>query len=186
MNWLGDLVTSGAGLLKWWVIVAPWEQGVRVRRGKKLKLLHAGVHWKFPFVDRVFRQSTRLRVCELPLQTLTTHDGKSLTLKGLLGYEIFDVLQVYQTIHDIEDTLSNITLGLVSDAVTSTEMADCWPAGVESDVWKDLNFSKFGIEAVSFDLQDFAFMKSYRFVIGDSWYQSGDPPGSGEKDDGEE
>lgn len=45
-----------------WVVVAPWEQAVRVRLGKHLSVLNAGVHLKLPFADLVYLQSVRLRI----------------------------------------------------------------------------------------------------------------------------
>ena len=42
MNQILDLIREFFRLFQWWVIIAPWEQAVRVRAGKHLTLLQPG------------------------------------------------------------------------------------------------------------------------------------------------
>ena len=59
-------------IFRWWVIVAPWEQGLRVRAGKHVLLLKPGLHVRIPYIDQVFIQSSRLRIVHLAMQTVLT------------------------------------------------------------------------------------------------------------------
>jgi regulator of protease activity HflC (stomatin/prohibitin superfamily) len=48
--------------VKIWIIIQPWQQGLRVRNGKDVKLLNGGIYFKLPYFDSVYVQETRLRV----------------------------------------------------------------------------------------------------------------------------
>jgi len=95
MNLFSRLIEKFRSLFIWWVIITPWEQVLRVRLGKHLKLLEEGIHLKIPGIDYIFRQSTRMRVGLLPTQTLTTEDNKTLTIRGMIVYSIADLELLY-------------------------------------------------------------------------------------------
>ena len=48
--------------LQMWVTIAPWEQGLRVRLGRRVKLLGAGVHLRLPVLDVLYIQTVRTRI----------------------------------------------------------------------------------------------------------------------------
>ena len=80
MSWLSSIFGFFRSF-QCWVTVAPWEAGLRVRYGTKAFLLNPGLHWRIPFLDRIFIQPVRLRTIEPPTITLTTKDGKMLSIK---------------------------------------------------------------------------------------------------------
>lgn len=150
----------------WWVTIAPWESALRVRLGKSIVVLGAGVHWVIPYVDRVFKKSVRERVCNIPLQTLTTSDGKTLTIKGTLGYEIRNIKKLYAKLDHAEDTLVNKTAQKVAAYVATHTAAECLPAVVQEAVNRDLDYMQYGIGGGSFGVTDYAFVKTYRLLTG--------------------
>ena len=80
-------------LFSWWFIVTPWEQAVFVRLGKNVKVLHGGFYFKIPFIDQVYIQSIRLRAIDMPIQTISTKDGKTITIKSVMNYAINDIIR---------------------------------------------------------------------------------------------
>jgi hypothetical protein len=74
--------------LQVWVTIAPWEQGLRVRLGQRVKLLRAGIHLKLPIIDVLYIQTVRARISALGRQIAATRDGKAVTLSGAVGYAI--------------------------------------------------------------------------------------------------
>ena len=91
MESLHQLLQQIGRMFVWLVIVAPWEQAIRVRLGRRVRLLPAGAYLVIPFIDRVYRQTIRRRLSIIPPQTLTTRDGKSVTLGSAVGYSIVDL-----------------------------------------------------------------------------------------------
>ena len=98
INWLTRLFSSW----KPWVIVAPWEMGVRVRLGKIAQGLPPGPHFRIPLLDRVVLVNTRMRIGQCPPVCLSTPDGRSRVVKASVGYTIIDPLKAMVTYTDPE------------------------------------------------------------------------------------
>lgn len=142
-------------LLSWCFTVEPWEQAIRVRCGKNVRLFPPGMYWKFPFFDVVYKQNVRRRVCGIPIQTLTARDGKALTITGSLGYKVADVLKLHLTLHDAEGSVQQEVLGIVADYVASQDTAQCTPALIIAYVRARLDFERYGLSDVEFFLSGY-------------------------------
>ncbi len=147
-----------------WAMVSPWEQAIRVRFGKYIKSFGAGIHFKIPFFDRYYIQSVRTRISDLGRQTLSTADGKGVTVSGVVEYEILDLEALYQNLQNAEDTIINYAKSELISRIAVT------PA---QDVSKKLEYqieapllSDSGINVRSVRLTDCAVVRTYR-IIGD-------------------
>lgn len=166
-GFLSQLLTGLKNLLTWWVTVAPWEQSVRVRLGKHVRLLRPGVHIRFPILDRIYVQSIRLRSADIPIQTITTKDGHTLTTGGNLLYEIVDVLRLYETLHHAQEALTDMVAAAIAEAVHGFIREECTPTTVQERVSGKLDLARFGINQTSVHITDFAFVKTYRIIKDD-------------------
>lgn len=174
MNQIVELITRLTRILVWWAVVNPWERALRVRLGKHVVKLGPGVHLKIPFVDAVFKQSVRRRLANLPLQTLTTRDGKTLSLSGVVGYAVADLDQLYATLQHAEDTIINLALAAIADFVHTHDTADCQPADVATEAVATMSLEKYGLGEVSIHLTDFVYAKAYRLLSDTQWGKHGD------------
>jgi hypothetical protein len=132
-------------LLQWWFIVAPWEQAVRARFGKHVKLFGPGAHFRIPFFDAVFIQNTRRRLMSIGSQTLTTKDRKLVTIHSTLGFVVSDVLRLQQTLHDPDGTIMQHVTALLSQDIATHRLEQCSPADVVNRVAAKLNLEEFGL-----------------------------------------
>lgn len=175
VNALSSLFQGLRSALQWWVVLAPWESAVRVRRGKDVKVLGAGIHLRIPLLDRFFVQSTRIRISDLPIQTISTKDGAALTIKGQLAYRIIDVGRLYDTLHSAEGTLANIAQAEIADHVTSRDRAECDPASLAADVTEALKgrLLECGLNDVRVTVTDFVEVRTYRLITQDIWSNAG-------------
>ena len=175
MSIVRELLEGFRNLFRWWFVIAPWEQAVRVRLGKNLKLLGAGVHLRIPFIDRVYIQSIRRRMVYMPAQTLSTLDRKPLTIAGSLGYQIVDLLTMYQTVHQPKDTIIQETMSHVAEYVATHSLADCAPHEIESHVDRVTSLKEYGIKPTGFRITDFVVVRTYRLLMGEinRWEQEG-------------
>lgn len=175
MYWLKDILYELKKLFMWWVTIAPWESALRVRWGKHVTTLEPGVHLRIPYADRVYRQSVRLRVCNLPPQTLTTLDGHTVTLQGMLGYEIFDIETLYETLHHAEDTITNIACSSLAQYIGTHTREDCTPGNIETAANELIDLEQYGVGGTHITITTFAFVKTYRLITGSGeLYTSGD------------
>lgn len=169
MTWLNTLLTNFTGLFKWWVVIAPWEQAVRVRAGKHQRLLGAGVHLKVPYVDKVYIQSTRLRYCSIPTQTLTTKDGHAVTTSGIAGFEIADIEKVYNTLHHPDAAVYGEAMDVIAKAVVTNSREACTPAWLAKHVRHQMGsrVEAYGLELRTLAITDFAVVKTFRLLQGE-------------------
>lgn len=161
--------------LKIWVIVQPWESGLIVRNGNKIRKVEKGIYFKIPYFDSVYVQETRLRVVSLPVQTLTSKDQKTITMNGAIGYIISDIEKLYKTLYHPETTISNITMSEVSDFIFTKAIDDITPGSIEEKVLEKLNADDFGITFEYFRITNFAIVRTFRLIQDQSWNHEGLP-----------
>lgn len=174
MNQLVELITKLARVLVWWTTVNPWERSLRVRLGRHVRELPPGVHWKVPFVDTIYRQSTRERVSALQLQTLTTRDGRTLALSGSLGYHIADVRRLYDSLHHPEDSIRQLAMGAIAAYVQQQEAACCDPEQIAACAVARMHLERYGLGGIRIELTDFAFVRAHRLLMDQKWGSHGD------------
>jgi hypothetical protein len=128
-------------------------------------LLHAGIHLKLPLLDLVYLQSIRMRVTELPRQTVMSADQHTISLTGALGYEIRDIGTLYKTLSHPEDTIINLAQAAIARYVSAHPLAECLPPRIEAEL-QGLNLSMYGLATTEMFVKDFAVARTYR-IIGD-------------------
>jgi hypothetical protein len=123
----------------------------------------------------VHRQSIRLRSSTLPAQTITTRDGKSLTLALTVLYRIADLRRLYNSCHHAEGTISAVVLGAAGEFVSSQTAVGCSPGAIAKEVARLAGLERFGLADVEVTLNTFAFVRTLRLITGEgtSW-QTGD------------
>lgn len=90
MNQLIEYLTRLFSSWKFWIVIPPWDRGVRVRLGRNAKLLEPGLHFRVPALDDITLVNTRLRMCTTPTQTLPAHGSRTRCLSITVGYRIMD------------------------------------------------------------------------------------------------
>ena len=167
MEWLQTIFDRFTEAFRWLWILQPWEQALRVRCGKKIVKFQGGIHFKIPYIDYIFAQNCRLRLSEVPSQTVTTLDHRSITLSGALCYRVEDVEPLYNKLHMAEETISRKTQGIISRYIAWHEFEDCSPEKVMQHVDNTIKFEQYGLADVEFVLKDFAVVRTYRFITGE-------------------
>lgn len=171
MEWLQKLLGNFGQLFKWYFILMPWEQALRIRLGKYSTKFEGGLHFKIPYLDRIYSQNTRHRISNIPPQTITTLDNKTITLSGALAYRVIDITPLYTKLHMAEDTIQQTVQGILSEYIASNNFGDCSPAEIVIQVENEMNLKRWGLNSGQFILTDFVVVKTYRFISGgiDKW-----------------
>jgi hypothetical protein len=87
LEWLGRFF----GSWKFWIVVPPWDVGVRVRLGRVAASLGPGPHWRVPLLDDVTLVNTRLRIASTP--PVMMQNGTSVmvhVVSATIGFRIAD------------------------------------------------------------------------------------------------
>ena len=153
-------------LFHWWIVVLPWEQAIRIRFGKRIKVLRAGIHLKVPVIDVIFRQSVRRRTTLIRQQTMTTLDDKVITIGGGVNYSIVDILTLYNSLDQASDVIETEFMGAVAKYIRNRRLKDCRPGEMENVIRNHVDFSMYGLSKMDLFITDFAVVKTYRFIQG--------------------
>jgi regulator of protease activity HflC (stomatin/prohibitin superfamily) len=146
-----DFLLEGLNLLRFWIVLNPYEAGVQIRLGKFKKVLEPGFHWLLPFgIDQTLHEHTVPRTHTLGDQSVTTLDGKGIGFQAVITYQVNDIkkalMDVEDSDHAIQDScagnIAHVLAGYtwadingkfdeVMDAVTKTCRARGWKFGLE-------------------------------------------------------
>jgi hypothetical protein len=155
--------------VKVFVIIQPWQTGLRVRNGRKIKKLNKGIYFRIPYFDSVFIQETRLRVGEVPIQTLTSKDLQTLTISSSFGYSVEDIETLYNTLYHPEETLQNIAMSEVANFVFTNNIKDITPDNIEKSVLDKFKEMGYGLNFEYFKIANFAVVKTFRLIQDQSY-----------------
>ncbi len=158
-NWLMQFVRE----FKFLFIVLPWERAVRTRLGNRVILWEPGCHIRLPFVDDVQLQNTRLRLSGAGPNTISTSDGKVLTLAMAIGFSITDPLAAVLRMHHPEISVASLASSVAAEIVARTAMADLLPSAIEAHVMAELSKEP-GYTFEFVRVTDFAFARAFRLL----------------------
>lgn len=173
MEIINQLITFISKLLDWWVVVMPWEQAIFVRGGKKVKVLRAGWYFKIPFVDYVYPQTIRLRMMDVPMQTLSTLDGTTVSIKMAIGYSIGDIFKLYNSLSHPETTLQTSAMGAAAEYITQRAIIAMKPKELEEYVESHLRSKDWGLKDLSVKMTSQVSVKTYRLLQDQGWISEG-------------
>jgi hypothetical protein len=164
LNGFNEIITQIVSLFQWWIVIAPWESAIRVRRGKKISVLAPGIHFRIPALDRFFVQNTRKRYMNTPTQTATSKDGKAVTVSGGTAYSIVNIAKLYDSLSDPEDVIQIETLSLVAQYIADNDFSEVRPENIQRFVDSRLNLEQYGLGGVTFLITDFVCVKTFRLI----------------------
>jgi regulator of protease activity HflC (stomatin/prohibitin superfamily) len=125
---LFDFIHDFLGLFQFWVIIDEYERGVcktlGVRR-RKNPVLDPGFHFVWPLgIDEVLVDNVVPCVDEFDEQSLTTKDGKSITLNAVVMWSINDIQKILFDVEDADSALEEGTCGIIGELVESHTWAE--------------------------------------------------------------
>jgi regulator of protease activity HflC (stomatin/prohibitin superfamily) len=115
-----DLLLQWIGFFIPFVVIDAFERGVVLRFGVKQRELDPGLHWIIPFqVDRVIADNVVPRTINLGAQTLTTQDGKVVTVAGVVTARISDISKATLEVENVDTAVEDSCYGAIGFAVAS-------------------------------------------------------------------
>lgn len=160
IQWLIDILRG----IQFWVIILPWERGVRVRWAKHKTVLDPGVYWKIPWVDRVWPINSRLRFTSFPAQTITTRDGKTMTVGGVIGFRITDPVAAMMTFQQPEYSCAALVQASVANYISGRDAVELDKQELESEAVQQLKEATDGITFEFVTVSDWANVRAIRLM----------------------
>lgn len=160
-EWLGKLIP--------WKIVDYDQIGVVLRLGKYSHTVEPGLRWKIPLIDEMRLVTSTLDTNLLAKQTLTTKDGVTVALRGIISYSVVDAKKYILDCNEADSVLNDSGVAALAEMVpkfTADEVlsSQAFLFALRKRVRR--RSAKFGIYVRSFGLADRVKLRAYR-LIGD-------------------
>lgn len=160
--------------LRLWIVVSPWEKAIVVRCGRYVRCLVPGIHLCIPLLDKANIQNSRLRVINVPTQTLSTRDHKTIIVGGTVAFRVADLLILLSQLQQPEDGLVELTQERVARCVTTTSSGDLSCEGINRQVNSELDGAKYGLSDLRFYVTDYAYTRTIRLIMDQRYGSWGD------------
>lgn len=164
MEVINQIINFLSKIFQWWIIIMPWEQGIFVRAGKNSKVITKGIYFKIPFLDSVYIQTVRKRVIDVPLQTMSSKDNDTITVRSVLSYQISNIDKLYNTLSHPEMTLQGIVMSKIGEYINENNSKDILIKELEEVISKEINKEDYGLSGLEVNITNFAKVKTFRFI----------------------
>lgn len=124
LAWIGQIAEWVGKFFPRWVILDSTEGGVKFighpwRPGVKVVACGPGIVWFWPACTFFQSYPTARQTDNLPTQTFTTLDGKTIAVGGMLVYAVDDVVKLLTQTHSAAKAIQDIALTAVHDVCCS-------------------------------------------------------------------
>lgn len=120
LAWIGQLAEWVGRFIPRLVILIPSLGAVKytgTRKGMRVRACEPGLHVYWPLVTVWDVYPTVRQTDDLRTQTITTADGKTIAVGGLITYEVYDLLKLLPTTFEPAKAISEITLTSIHDVL---------------------------------------------------------------------
>lgn len=147
-----------------YIIIMEYQEGVILRFGIFKKVITKGLHFKIPFADYVMVENTVITTTQLPPQSLTTKDEKTIVVKGMVKYQIEDVKMYCLSVWDAKEVIIDTSCGIIRETINERDWNELKDGKIDGLISRRVTsaLSKYGIKVEWVTLTDMAIMKSFR------------------------
>jgi regulator of protease activity HflC (stomatin/prohibitin superfamily) len=107
-----------------WIVLHEDHAGFVRRLGKTHRDLKHGWNLLIPFIDEPFVESTRLGVFQLDPQSLTTRDGKTVSIRLSVQLWVDNVQRYYLHADAPKENIQDLVSGLLGAVVHKLDLSD--------------------------------------------------------------
>jgi regulator of protease activity HflC (stomatin/prohibitin superfamily) len=162
------------GAYKWaspFAWVQPWEGGVLITsflRWQRVTPIGPGLHVKMPFLQVCEVLDVAMTTHNLPPQSLTTLDGRSIAVGGVVKFSIKDVLPLFTSVVSRDDVLRDVSMGAIHRAVSVRPWASIIQdvAVIEKEIRQHIadDVNRLGFKIERFTFTDLAIVRAIRLM----------------------
>jgi membrane protease subunit HflK len=141
--------------------------GLIRRFGKYRRSLKPGWNWKWPVFETAMTEIAALGSMTLREQTLTTRDGKQITLRGVLTWKVSDPKKYILGCDNAQSVVNDVGCCVIAELVPSCDSAEVLSGEGFSDRLERrmrARARRWGITVDSFGLVDRVQTQAYRLI----------------------
>lgn len=160
-----DFLISILDLFRFWDVIDDFSEGVVLRCGVFHRELKPGLHFIIPFcIEKVICDNVVPRTVKLGTQSLTTKDGRSVIVSGVVTARINNIRKALLEVEGMDDALKDSCGGEISrviaestwDQLHTGELSESLTQSCRKRGWR------WGIEIMQVQMTDMTLAKSLR------------------------
>jgi regulator of protease activity HflC (stomatin/prohibitin superfamily) len=131
-----------------------------------------GVHWYWPVCSSVNTIPIKQQTAKLPPQYLMTKDGKTITVSGVVVFDVVDAVTLLAENFDPDQTVRDYSMSEIKSVVERVTLEDL--CKINNNLDKELTkilrcrLKVFGIRVIRYRLTDFAACRLYGLMTRDN------------------
>lgn len=164
-----DALIASIRFFQFFQVVDQWERGVVLRLGRFHREIGPGLAWIVPlFVDRVWTITVVADPEKLEEQTLTTEDGKVVTLRAVVTFRVVDVRKALLDVTTVKRSLEDACSGEIGRLVSEERLENLTAKRFWTKLTKACHErgAEWGIAIERVQLSDIAVSKNFRLWSG--------------------
>ena len=139
-------------------VVDSYERGVILRFGKFNREIGPGFRWLWPLgIESARVDTVVLTTSYLDVQSLTSMDGKSVAIAGIITYDIKNISRYLLEVDEPEDVIHNIVYGCISKNIERHEWQELLSEEFNEAVYTDALYqcmSRVGVRIIEIQWSD--------------------------------
>lgn len=145
-------------------IIEAYEQGVVLRFGRFKKVFEPGVHFVWPVIERVISENVVPKVYDLNAQSLTTADGVSVVVSGIVTARVHDVRRSVLEVDGVLDAIKNSSVAEIARAVKKATWSELSSVDFDESLTAACRKKgfKWGMEIMEVQLSDMSKSRTVR------------------------
>lgn len=175
-----DLFLDFLKLFQFWAVINEYERGVCKTLGKrrprdkwwrfwkkKSVVLGPGLHLVWPLrFDEVLTDNIVPTTDAFGEQSVTTYDGKAITLSAVVMWSISDIEKILFNVEDSDSAFEESICGIIGDLVAATTWNDIHQNGFQNRVEKAVRsrVKKWGIRVHSVQFKNLTQSRAIRLL----------------------
>jgi regulator of protease activity HflC (stomatin/prohibitin superfamily) len=164
---LVDLLIQAIRLFQFFTVVTDYERGVFLRFGRFHRLAQPGFHWMLPFnAEALLYTNVVPETMNVGPQSLTTKDGVSIVVGGVVTFAIEDAHKFLLEIEGGNQVIEDATYGIVSRFVMDRTWDELRQIDVAAELTKAVRrqAKRYGVNVQTYQISDFTRSRSFRLM----------------------
>jgi len=163
-QWLASTIDRFADYIKPWVVVNGYEEAVILRWGKYHRTLKPGTYPKFPIADYALTEHVKPDTMEIPPITITTADGKPVSIGMIIHYDITNVEKFLIENNDSRSNMLQLGSAELSDHLEDIPWIDIKKKTTKNAVQRKIApyFDAMGVRILDLKFKDKVEVRPYK------------------------
>jgi regulator of protease activity HflC (stomatin/prohibitin superfamily) len=164
-EWITKTIDQLSDYIKPWVVVNHYSEAIVLRFGVYHRTLKPGTHLKWPIIEYPLTWNVKEETMESKPLTITTLDNETISIGGVVTYEIHDLKKFLLDNNDSPSNMSDSMSTRISSHLEDVSWEDIKKKVTRNAIKRALTtkYLDFGVTVKDFDFSDKCKTRAFKF-----------------------